>query len=178
MPFDDDGEDLGELLRRLQRRTDSIFGRFRIRPEDAEDLLQNVMMQFVMKESQIRNPPAWICRSLELECLMHLRTERRRIVRIVEDALIEVLAGGSMPDAERELMRRRLGRWISKLPWKCQNLIRLKFGEERDADEIAKLTGYKKSSVDKVIRRCIQALKKKIDAALRRIIKPGKRDDP
>lgn len=178
MSFDDDGEDLGELLRRLQRRFESIFRRFRIRPEDAEDLLQNVMMQFVVKESQIRNPPAWICRSLELECLMHLRTERRRIVRTVEDALIELLAGASMPDPERELMRRRLGRWIGALPWKCRNLIQLKFGQDLDAAEIAKRTGYKKSSVDKVIRRCIKALKKKIDAVLSRIIKPGKRDDP
>lgn len=180
MPDDwDEDDDLEELLRGLRRRFEAIFRRYRIRPEDAEDLLQNVMLQFVLKRPQVRNPPAWICQALTLECLMFLRTERRRIVQSVEDTLLEIFGGGDFPDPEREFLRKQLRRWIRKLPRNCQELIRLKYVENLSAKEIAERTGYKPSSVDKVTRRCVARLKRMFDAAANKLAERREKDgDP
>jgi DNA-directed RNA polymerase specialized sigma24 family protein len=75
------------------------------------------------------------------------------------------MAGGADSDAERTALRHGVVRWIAKLDHKCQRLLRLRYGLGLDDDEVAEETGYRSSSVDKVTRRCVQALSKKLAAA-------------
>lgn len=179
-------DELEELLRRLKPRFAGILRRFRIPPQDAEDRVQNVLVQFVYKRSQIRNPAPWLLGALRRECLMYLRTCRRSRTVPVDTAILELLGEASMPDAERADLRRRLGKWIGKMSFKCRRLLRFRYLEELDAKEIARRTGFKPSSVDKVTRRCLQALERKISSAASAISKrgqqrgkaPGRRDDP
>lgn len=169
-------DELEALIRRLSPRLEAILRRFRIPPQDSQDRIQNVTVQYIFKRSQIRNPDAWLVGALRRECLMYLRTARRSRMVAVDSPLLEVISEPLVPDAEREVMKAGLGGLIAKLPWKCQNLLRLKFVEGLNADEIAERTGYKRSSVDKVVRRCLSALKRKIDAAAIAIAKRRKRD--
>ncbi len=187
MAIDWRGED-GDELTRLMRlpRLGAILRRYRMLPEDAEDRLQNVMYQFVLKRSQIRNPEAWLCGALRRECLMYLRTCRRRRTVAVDPAILELLGGSWVPDAERADLRRRLGKWLQKMSHKCQKLLRLRYLEELDTKEVARRTGFKPSSVDKVTQRCAEALARKIATAASAISKRGqlrgktrgKRDEP
>lgn len=182
---EEDEDELEELLRRLKPRFAGILRRFRIPPQDAEDRVQNVLVQFVYKRSQIRNPAPWLLGALRRECLMYLRTCRRSRTVAVDTAILEFLGGSQTPDAERTDLLRRLGKWLRTMSHKCRKLLRLRYFEESDAKETARRTGFKQSSVDKVTRRCVQALARKIASAASAISKrrqqrrkaPGRRDD-
>ena len=161
----DEEADLTDLLRRIRPRLQKILSALRVPPEDADDLVQDVMMQFIRKRSGIREPEAWFNVALRLQWRFYLRTRSRRRTVAVDQALLDAMAGGAEPDAERAAQRRGLGRWISKLPRKCRELLRLRYGRGLDDREVAEETGYRPSSVDKVTRRCVDALSKKMAAA-------------
>jgi RNA polymerase sigma factor (sigma-70 family) len=171
-------EDFEALRKRMKRPLASLVRRMRVPVDDVEDVLQKVFMQYHLKRSQIQNPEAWFYGATRREGLMHLRTLGRRLTIATDESILELVSGGSTPDPERELMKGRLGEWIAALKPTCRKLLRLKYLEELEPDEIAERTGYKRSSLDKVIRRCLSALRRKIDTALGRTEKQGKRDDP
>ena len=164
-PGNGEEADLADLLRRVRPRLQRTLSALRVPPEDADDLVQDVMMQFIRKRSGIREPEAWFAVALRYQWRFYLRTRSRRRTVAVDQALLDAMAGGAEPDAERAAQRRGLGRWISKLPRKCRELLRLRYGRGLDDREVAEETGYRPSSVDKVTRRCVDALSKKMAAA-------------
>lgn len=170
-------EDLGELLRRLRPRLDAILWRYRIPPADAEDRIQDIMLQFIRKRPQIYNPEAWIKGALKRGCLMHLRSRRRDRTVPVDTGLLELLGGSSVPDEERADLRRRLRKWIRKLSPKCRRLLHDRYVKELRSGEVAERTGYKPSSVDKVTRRCVDALSRQIAKAARAKAGTGARSE-
>jgi RNA polymerase sigma factor (sigma-70 family) len=179
-------DDLEELLRRLKPSFAAILRRFRIPPQDSQDRTQNVLLHYLYKRSQVRNPAAWLRGALRRECLMYLRSCRRSRTVAVDAAILEFLGGSLVPDAERADLRRRLGKWFRKMSYKCRKLLRLRYFEELDAKETAQRTGFKPSSVDKVTRRCVEALARKIASVASAISTRGqqrgktrgKRDEP
>lgn len=173
--WEEEEEDLEELLRRLKPSLDAILRRFRIPPQDAQDRIQNVLLHYLHKRSQIRNPGAWLRGALRRECLMYLRTCRRSRTVAVDEAIIEFLGGSWVPDPEGADLHRRLHRWIGKMSYKCRRLLLLRYFEGLDTEQTARRTGFKKSSVDKVTRRCVQALARKIASAASAISKRWKR---
>lgn len=164
-PADGGEEDLAELLRRIWPRLRKVLSAFHIPPEDADDLVQDTVMQFIRKRTQIHNPEHWFVGALKNESRMYWRTRSRRRTVAVDQAVLDVMAGGAEPEAERATERRGLARWIATLPRNCRELLRLRYGLGLDDDEVAAETGYRPSSVDKVTRRCVQALSKKMAAA-------------
>jgi DNA-directed RNA polymerase specialized sigma24 family protein len=80
----------------------------------------------------------------------------------VDQALLDGLAGGAEPDAERAVLCSGLDRWVATLPRNCQELLRLRYRLGLDDREVAEETGYRPSSVDKVTRRCVDALARKM----------------
>ena len=57
----DEGEaDLAGLLRRLSPALQATLRQFRIPPEDADDVVQQVLLQYVRKRSQIRAAEPWL----------------------------------------------------------------------------------------------------------------------
>lgn len=178
MTVDREEEDaLEELLRRLKPRFQAILRRFRIPPQDAEDRIQNVMVHFLYKRSQIRNAEPWMIGALRQDCLMYLRTCRRSRTVAMDTTILEILGGSWVPDPVRGDLKRRLDRWLGKMSHKCRKLLRLRYIEELDARQTAERTGYKPSSVDKVTRRCVETLSRKIASSASAISKRGKRDD-
>ena len=158
-------EDLADLLRRTWSRQQKILASYHVPPEDAEDLVQETLMQFVHKRRDIHSPEQWLGGALRNQCRMYWRTRSRRLTVAVDDAILDVMAGGAESDAERSALRRGVVRWIATLPPNCRELLRLRYGLGLDDDEVAEETGYRSSSVDKVTRRCVQALSKKLAAA-------------
>lgn len=164
-----DGEvDLADLLRRTWPRLEGILARFHVPPEDADDVVGDTLLQFARKRAHIRSPEQWLKGALRNQCRMYWRARSRRRTAAVDPAILELLAGGAEPDAERAALRRGLSRWIAELPRNCRRLLRLRYGLGLEAGEVADETGYKRSSVDKVTSRCVEALSKKLAAAERR----------
>jgi RNA polymerase sigma factor (sigma-70 family) len=165
MPANGREADLADLLRRMWPRLQRILGAFHVPPEDADDLVQDIAMQFIRKRNQIRTPEQWFSGALRNQCRMYWRSRSRRITVAVDQAVLDARAGGAESDAERAALRRGLARWIATLPRKCRELLRLRYGLGLEDEEVAEKTGYRPSSVDKVTRRCVEALSKKLAAA-------------
>lgn len=158
-------EGLADLLQRIWPRLRKIVAAYHVPPEDADDVIGDVLLHFTRKRAHIRAPEPWIAEALRMQCRMYWRTRSRRRTVAVEQEILDALAGGAESDAERAALRRGLERWIATLPYKCQRLLRLRYGLGLDDGEVADETGYQRSSVDKVTRRCVRNLAKKIDAA-------------
>lgn len=163
------GKDLAGLLRELRPRLRAILSSFRIPPQDSDDLLQNVCLQYLRKRKQIRDPSHWLPGALRNECRMYLRTQSRRFTVAVDDALLDLMGADGEPQTtaqEQAVLRRNLTRWIAQLDRRCRQILLLRYHLGHETREVAEATGYRPSSVDKVTRRCLDALGRKVVAAL------------
>jgi len=163
-----ENRELERVLRTLRPRLGAILASFRIPPQDADDLLNNVLIQYVHKRELIRTPEAWLPGALRKECLMFRRTRSRSFTAAVDTALLDTMnpAADSEPPQERALMRRTLRRWISSLNERCRSILHLRYYLGYETSEVAEEMGYSPASVDKVTRRCLDALGRKMAAAL------------
>lgn len=163
---DENGPELTTLLREQKPKLAAILSRFRIPPADAEDLMQNALYQYLRKRNQIRSPAAWLRGAVRNECRMYWRTRSRSFTVAVDQSLLDVVSEGSRPQQEQAVMRRNLDRWISELDQRCQSILHLRYHLGYKPREVAEKTGYAPSSIDKVTRRCLDALGRKLAAAL------------
>lgn len=155
-------EDTADLHRRLLPKLRAIPRRFGIPPEDTDDVVQQAWLHFVRKRKKIRNPERWLPEAVRNECRMFCRGRDRRRTVAVDEAILELVAGGGGEDPERAVLRRDLGSWLKVLPRNCQSLLRMRYGLELNPQQVATRTGYRPSSVDKVTRRCLDALSRKM----------------
>lgn len=165
-PTDPEEGEVESLLRREMPRLGRILSSFRVPPQDAEDLIGNVLLQFVRKRSIITNPQGWLRGAVRNECRMYWRGHSRRLTVAVDQGVLDALAGTDEPDPERAILRDGLGRWLATLPRNCRSLLRMRYGLELNDREVAARTGYRPGSVDKVTRRCLQKLSRRIAGAV------------
>jgi RNA polymerase sigma factor (sigma-70 family) len=162
---DSDTRELESLLTELRPRIRATFGRFRIPPEEAEDILQDSLLALVSKGAAIHSREPWLLATLRNRCLLYWRSRRRRLYDAIDSSLLESAAGCTAPEQERIGLQRDLDAVISLLPVRCQSLLRLRYGLGYDSSEVATSMGYRNSSVRKVALRCISALTRRITAA-------------
>lgn len=132
--------------------------RFRLPPDDAEDVLQDTFLAFLHKREEIRDPEAWIVGTVRNRCLMYWRGRRRRLLRVVDDSLIETFAEPGPPSQERCDLRRDLDRAMESIPPRCRTLLQLRYGQDRAPKEAAEFMGYRSSGIHKILERCLDAL--------------------
>lgn len=149
---------LEEVLDRMQPRLKRILARYRIPAQDAEDLLQETFLIMVSKWGSIRNPDAWILATLSNRCIIYWRKHRSRLWDLVDTAILELLAEAEAPAQESANLRFDLDSLLSALPERCRSILRLRYGLGCSTAEAAERTGYCKSSIRKVTRRCLAAL--------------------
>jgi RNA polymerase sigma factor (sigma-70 family) len=149
---------LEEILDRMQPRLKRILFRYRIPAQDAEDLLQETFLIMVSKWGSIRNPDAWLLATLANRCIIYWRKYRSRLWDLVDTAILELLAEAEAPAQEKSALRFDLDALLSALPDRCRSILRLRYGLGCSTAEAALRTGYCKSSVRKVTRRCLAAL--------------------
>ncbi len=154
--------DLRSELEPMRPRLLGILRRFRIPTEDAEDVLQDVLVDFVQKRRFIEDPAAWLVIVTRRRCLDYSRQRRRRFVESFDAALLELVAGGVSAPQEHETLMAQLTEAIDTLRPKCRDLLRMRYIEGRTESEIAALKGYKANSISKICGRCVTALAKRI----------------
>lgn len=154
------------LLRRTWAKLQRILAHFGIPREDRDDLIQDVVVQLLYKWSTITNPDAWVPGALRNECRMYWRGRSRKLTVAVDQGILDALAGAEHGDPEGEIMCRGVWAWVGTLPRNCQELLKMRYKLELNDREVAKRTGYKPGSVDKVTRRCVNGLARKIAGAV------------
>ncbi len=151
-------ESFERLLKRIEPRLKAVLGRHRIPPQDAEDLLQQALLAYLYKKESIHEPEAWLLGTLRNRCLMYWRSKRRKLYEAVDTSLLESIAEPRQPRQEAKDLSRDLDQLIGRLPEKCRNLLRLRYGLGCPAPEAAKRLGYRSSSIYKIMERCLAAL--------------------
>lgn len=151
-------DELPQLLDRLETEFARLFTYFRIPAQDAEDLLQDALVLFITKRSQVLTPDAWLIGTLRFRCLLYWRKRRRRLMEAVDETLLLELAGSSSPRQENDDLARDLSGAIGKLPDRCRSLLRLRYGLGCDDPELAHRLGYSPTGIRKIAQRCLSAL--------------------
>jgi RNA polymerase sigma factor (sigma-70 family) len=152
------GEPIETVLAAVRPTLARIFRRFRIPPDESEDLLQNCLLSWVSHRSSIANERAWLVGAARLQCLQYWRRRRRRLYDAMDTSFLEILAPATGPDQERRQLRRDLTTTVALLPARCRNILRLRYALDCERAEMALRLGCQKSSVSKITSRCLSAL--------------------
>lgn len=119
---------LAEALERVGPKLRRILFRYRIPARDADDLLQETLLVLVSKQESVRNPEAWLQATLSNRCVLYWRQRRGRVAELVDRTILELLADPAVPSDEAAAIRSDLDLLISRLPERCQSLLRRRYG--------------------------------------------------
>jgi RNA polymerase sigma-70 factor, ECF subfamily len=151
-------EELPRLCDELRERVRFCFYRYRIPPDDAEDLLQEALLLAVSKWSEIRAPRGWFLSTLEKRCILYWRVRVAHEERYVQ---LEDWAPG--PTADRRQERRDLladlekaGRRLSPANRK---ILELRFRQGLSPGEAARAMGLAASSIRTTTNRALAQLR-------------------
>lgn len=147
-----------EILEDLQPRIQHVFSRFHIPPQDAEDVLQQTLLTYLYKRSNILDAERWLMGTLRNRCLLYWRDRRRRLYTAVDKALLESVAQAEESPQERRDLLRDLNTALARIPNRCRSLLWLRYKQGLEASEAANHLGYKPSGIYKVTERCLAAL--------------------
>ncbi len=155
-------DDLTTVLEHLEPELRRVLLRFRIPAQDAEDLIQDTLLVFLTKRASIESPAPWLLATLRNRCLVYWRSRRRRLIEAIDAGLLEVVAGGQQGNQDRRDLARDLSGAVSQLPNRCRSILRLRYGLECGAPEIAERLGYRPDTIRQATLRCLSALSKQL----------------
>lgn len=153
------------VLLELRPRMEAILRHYRIPPQDADDLVQEIFVSFVRRFRSVQNPKAWLQSALKYQCLLYWRRRRKQLCEAVDASLLEILAEHEVPEVERHDRVRDLEKFLKRIPPRCQKILQLRYGMGFTPKEVAGELGYQHSSVSNIVRRCVATLTAKLMAA-------------
>jgi RNA polymerase sigma factor (sigma-70 family) len=154
-----------DLITGVEPRLRRLLAVYRIPSEDAEDLLQQALLALLYQWDRVRDPANWLVGTLRRNCLIYWRTHRRRIYSAVDSAILDWLSEPIAPSQERSELLLDLDSLIQRLPPRCRSVLRLRFRLGYDPPEVARLLGYRQSSIGKITTRCLAALSREVLAS-------------
>lgn len=146
------------LLEGLRPRIEQILCHYRIPPQDAEDLVQEILISLVRRYESIHSPEAWLVTALKYQCLLYWRQRRRRLYELVDQSLLESLASPVPSPSNDYDQAHDLASLLPQLPQRCSRVLRLRYELGLTPRELAAELGYRYSSVSKIVKRCLAAL--------------------
>lgn len=156
---------LEQFLAKIRPRIKVLFARYRIPPQDTEDILQQALLALVYQRQGVRDPEAWLLGTLRNKCLVYWRDRRRKLYDAVDEAVLECMAEPQAPAQEEADLRRDLAYAIDRLPERCRSLLSLRYRHGYAPPELAKRLGYSPSSISKITTRCLAALTRQLTAS-------------
>ncbi len=174
---DQEGEhSLDNLLGEIQPSLRATLVSFRIPYQDAEDLLQQTVVTFLIKRDTIRKPGPWLVGTLRNRCRAYWRTHRKRLYQSVDTAILESVAELGKLDQDRRDLANDLNGVLGKLTSRCRLALELRYGLGCDPAETAKRLGYRRSGIYKILERCLASLTRKLIAVGLLEGRPGARE--
>ena len=151
-------ESIEDLLAGLERQIAGLFSRFKIPPQERDDLLQEALLAFVAKREQVVSPRAWLFSAVRNQCRVFWMRRRRGLFEALDETILETFADPQAPIAERTQLGHDLKQVFRQLPQRCRSIFKLRYAMGCEAPEVAERMGYKPSSVRQIANRCIAAL--------------------
>ena len=129
-------------------------------PEDAEDVVQEVMMKLWYKRKELHQYDSIIALSVEITknlCLNRLKAAQRRMENVA-DFSFESDTPSPYAQLEQKDSVAQVEKIIDRLPELQQNILRMRHIDEFEIEEIATLTG----STQEAIRMNLSRARKKV----------------
>lgn len=163
-----DHEAFAELVRGQQRRVFGLIANLLGRPEEVEDLAQQVFLKIYLSLPRFDFRAAfstWVYRIVVNECLDYLRRRRAkkapgdRELQVEDWTELERVASSPAPDIVRRLeLRQTVRALLERLSPQDRTLLLLREAEGLSIEEVAAATGLKPNTVKVRLFRARQRL--------------------
>jgi RNA polymerase sigma-70 factor, ECF subfamily len=162
-----DGDQMAfaDLVREHQAMVFSLARHFSRDRATAEDLAQEVFIHLYQSIGAIESPAHlkfWLRRVTSHRCIDHARKEYKKKTVSVDEAP-ELVAPVEFKDS---LMTDALRRIVSTLPEKPRLVVTLRYQEDLDPTEIARLLDMPLNTVKSHLRRSLTILREKVTRSL------------
>ena len=151
-------EPIERFLERIRPRVKRVLRSYDIPPEDAEDILQEALLDAVRKWDTIQHMESWLLGTLGYKCSHYWRRQRGARVQAVDMPELEELAPPQPPAQERDGVLLDLHSLMRGLGKKHQAALWLRFGLGLSTEEVARRLGYCSSSIRKLTARSMARL--------------------
>jgi RNA polymerase sigma factor (sigma-70 family) len=153
-----DIEPLEDLLERVRPRIKRLFKSYNIPLQDAEDVLQDALLDALRQWDTIRNVEAWLLGTLRYKCAQYWKRQRIERVHAVAPPVLEDLSTPLPPAQERDEVLLDLRRLTRGLGQRHRAVLWLRFGLGPSTNEVARRLGYCPASVRKLTCRALVRL--------------------
>lgn len=151
-----------------------VLKRYRIREEDAKDVLQEVYISFLRKFASIGDPAGWLIGALRRECLHFRRRSVQRLYDAVDSTLLEVLATPAEESTTQQALLSEVLVVLESIREPCRTMLVLRYRLGCERSEVADQLGYASlESARSAERRCVALLAQKLTRAGRHLVDGG-----
>ena len=151
--------DYPELVRTYQRRIFSLAYHFLHDRTVAEEAAQDVFLQLFRALPSIKSEEhvvAWLYKVTSHRCIDYARRRRK-------DLALEDIPEPMAEVAENDfLLDRRLKRAVASLPPKSRIVVILRYQEDLEPEEIARVLGWRLNTVKSRLSRALKLLRSKL----------------
>lgn len=146
-----------ELFRQLVPRMQRLMARYRLSAADAEDVLQEVFLLYLLRRDSVRDSEAWLMGTLRKRCLIHWRRLRVNEARFEPLEPIESLAHvlDAVP-VDRLDVTEALGRLCAR----DRQLLVLRYVLEHSGAEIDRALGTSAGTGRQLVRRALERFRR------------------
>ena len=155
-----DGETLLELLESIRPRLKRILRSYDIPFEDAEDLIQEALLDALRKWDDIRVKDVWLLGTVRFKCSHYWKRKRAGRVEAFDLPDLEELSGPQAPGQEQAEIALDLRSLTRGLDERHRAVLWLRYGMGLSTDEVAQRLGYCSSSIRKLSGRCLARLQR------------------
>ncbi|MGQ0669892.1 MAG: RNA polymerase sigma factor [Actinomycetota bacterium] len=166
---------MDELVQRYEQRVRDCARRMSLDRQDAEDVVQEIFLRMVSSLPRFQGKSAfatWMYRLSHNTCIdafrKRVRERERRITTIPRDEAEDLLErtesrfGDPETELDATIQECYLGQALDTLPDGYREIVRLRLGEGRSNEEVARLLGTTVDSVKSKLRRARKMLREQL----------------
>ncbi len=155
-----DDRTLRELLEAVRPRVKRLLRGYDIPPEDAEDLVQESVLEALRKWDTIRQKDIWLLGTLRIKCSHYWKRRRTDRVEAFDLPDLEELSTPQAPGQEQREIALDLQSLTRGVDERHRAALWLRFGVGLSVEEVARRLGYSAASIRKLTGRCLARLQK------------------
>ncbi len=148
------------MLRRVRPRLKRVLKVSGIPLDDAEDLLQETLLEAVRQRASIRNLEAWLIGTLRVKCSRYWKRHLSERELAVDPPQLEELCPPLAPAQEKEERLLDLRSLAHGLAERHRAALWLRFGLGLTTAEVARRLGYCPASIRKLTSRSLARLRR------------------
>lgn len=153
-------ESLDALVRRIRHRLKTVLRNYDIPFQDAEDLLQDSLLEALRKWDTIYNKECWLIGTLRFKCSNYWKRLRTKIPQSMTMPQLEELCEPLPPPQEKQDEALDLRYTLRSLDPRHRKALWLRFAMGFTPKEVADRLGYRQSSVRKLTHRAVVRLRR------------------